>query len=86
MAMTRMQEYALLKRIDALEAAVKHLVEHQPKVDAFLAAYGDRTTASELRSKLALAWASGAPETADLVRQWSEFNEQMAKKYPGLKP
>lgn len=86
MAMSPMQERALLKRVEALEALVQQLVQHQPNIEGFLAAFGDRTTASELRSKLALAWASGAPETADLLRQWSEFSAQMAKKYPGLKP
>jgi len=83
---SRMEVWALSKRLEALERAVDGLFELRTVVVNLADASRMRMEACELRSRLALALAESSPDVPEHRRRWEEFKQRAIAQYPELEP
>jgi len=83
---SRMKNWALTKRVEALERAVEGLFDLRAAITNFAHANGMRVEACELRSRFALALAENSPDVQEHRRRWEEFKQRAIAQYPELEP
>jgi hypothetical protein len=79
--LSRMEAYALSKRVEATEKAITGLLEQGRQLTTVIEGFGDMVRINDARSKLALAIARGAADVDKLQAQFDELATRMTTKY-----
>jgi hypothetical protein len=85
MSFSRTEKWALLKRVDALAAAVDGLLEEGKQHAKVIEGFGEMARVADFRGRLALATARGDANVNELRAKFDELAAQMMKKY-GVSP